>query len=83
MDITARNKNYHKDLLLTMQKKSEKKSYRTVKGVKGSTGDITNNFSVLSLPNGTFKSRKPLINSEKTAFKKILLRKDQEAEAQS
>lgn len=78
MDNSARNKNNHKDSLLTTQKKvkrNHKNHTELSKGVKGSVGNITNNFSVLSLPNGTFKSRRTLINSEKQHLQKYYLEK--------
>lgn len=73
MDNTARNKSNHKDPLLTMQRKVKRNHTELSKGVKGSAGDVTNHFPVLSLPNGTFKSRRPLINSEKQHSKKYHL----------
>ncbi|RMC17364.1 hypothetical protein DUI87_05945 [Hirundo rustica rustica] len=75
MDNTARNKNNHKDPLFTTQRKMKRNHTELSKGVKGSPGGITNNFPVLSLPNGTFKSRKPLINSERQNSKKYYLEK--------
>lgn len=75
MDNTARNKDNHKDPLLTTQKKVKRNHTELSKGVKGSAGDTTNHFPVLSLPNGTFKSRRPLINSVKQHSKKYYLEK--------
>lgn len=75
MHNLARNKNNHKNPLFTTQRKVKRNHTELSKGVKGSAGDITNHFPVLSLPNGTFKSRRPLTNSENFNSEKYYLEK--------
>lgn len=75
MHNIARNKNNHKNPLSTTQRKVKRNHTELSKGVKGFAGGITNHFPVLSLPNGTFKSRRPLINSEKLYSEKYYLEK--------
>ncbi|NXT49121.1 AFF1 protein, partial [Pluvianellus socialis] len=65
MDNTARNTSNHKDPLFPKHKKVEKNHTELSKGIKGSVGDVTNPFTVPSMPNGTSNSRKPQPNFEK------------------
>ncbi|XP_010173961.1 AF4/FMR2 family member 1, partial [Antrostomus carolinensis] len=64
-DNTAKNKNNEKDPLFPKHKKVEKSHTELSKGLKGSTGVVTNPFPVPSLPNVTSKPRTPQLKLEK------------------
>ncbi|XP_032853848.2 AF4/FMR2 family member 1 isoform X2 [Tyto alba] len=65
VDNTAKNKSNHKSPLFSKHKKEEENHAELSKGIKGSTGDVTNPFPVPSLPNGTSKPRRPQLKVEK------------------
>ncbi|NXT71166.1 AFF1 protein, partial [Chaetops frenatus] len=64
MDNPASNKSNHKDPLFAKHRKAEGNHMELSKGLKGSAGDVTKPFPVPALPNGTSKSRRPLLKFE-------------------
>ncbi|NXX75454.1 AFF1 protein, partial [Urocolius indicus] len=64
MDHTARNKSNHKDPSVSKHKKVKRNHTELSKGIKVSAGAVVNNFPVPSLPNGTFKPRRPPLKFE-------------------
>uniref|UniRef100_A0A672UUL1 ALF transcription elongation factor 1 n=1 Tax=Strigops habroptila TaxID=2489341 RepID=A0A672UUL1_STRHB len=59
MDNTAKNKSNDKDPLISKHRKVESNQAELSKDIKGSAGHVTKPFPVPSLPNGTFKPKRP------------------------
>ncbi|KAL2304810.1 hypothetical protein Nmel_006765 [Mimus melanotis] len=77
VDKPARNKSNHKDPLFAKHRKVEGNHTELLKDIKESAGDVTKPFPVPSLPNGTSKSRRPLLKFEKQHSKEYYIEQAQ------
>ncbi|XP_009077148.1 PREDICTED: AF4/FMR2 family member 1, partial [Acanthisitta chloris] len=77
MDNPARNKSNHKDPSSAKHRKVEGNHMEHSKGIKGSAGDVTKPFPVPSLPNGTSKPSRPLLQCEQQQSKEYYLEQAQ------